>query len=147
MATPQFYSGYLGTAAISTNELSITQWRVGGTGEMVRFKNSRTGPIPIYAGTFQEYPISMTIDVDFANGIFSTPYSIAVNTVISALNLYQHQSAKSALGVISSPTTTTIPGWVFPSYFVQNIDNTLAVDGKVLYMVSGWGFGAFTTPN
>ena len=115
MAAPIFYNGYLGTAAFGTTELSVVQWRVGGRADTTKFKNSRTGPIPVYAGSFSEYPISLTLDFDNANGIFSAPVSLAVSTVLTNMNLYQHQSAKSALGSITSPGSNTNPGWVFPS--------------------------------
>src|ERR1700677_858883 len=97
MATPVYYAGYYGTVAFGTltaptYELSVIQWTVAARAMTVEFMNSRTGPIPVPAGTWQHYPVSMMLDVDQANPFFSAGPGFAIGTVLSTpISLYQYR--------------------------------------------------------
>jgi len=137
MATPVYHSGFMSTAAIGTNELSTKKWTVTPTSETYKTKNSRSGPIPQYEGTFQEYRVSIELDHDFANSPFQAPISIAVGTVLTNLYLYVHQSAKGSLDG---------PKWSFSSFYVETTPQSAEVAGGVPGSITGYGFGTFSAP-
>lgn len=149
MSNPVYKSGYLGTISLGTNELSVRQSSVTGRGTVVEFENSRTGPTPAPAVTWVRYPITMLLDCDFANGLFSSPYNVAVGAQLTNLNVYQQQASKSALGTITTALWPTLPvGWSFSNFCVTDLVNTIVVEGagKVTYNVNGLGYGTIVTP-
>jgi hypothetical protein len=149
-----FYAGYYGTVAFGTltgptNELSIVRWNVDANAVTIHFMNSRTGPIPVPAGTWQGYAISMQCDVDQGNPFFSGGPGFAIGTVLATpVSLYQYRPTRGVLPAITTPSSSTVPGWTFTSFYCQRISNPTDVEGtgKTRYAVSGEGFGTFTTP-
>lgn len=137
MATPVYHSGFMSTAAVGTNELSCKKWTVTPQSETYKTKTSRSGVIPQYEGTFQEYRVSIELDFDFANNPFQAPISIAVGTVLTNLYLFLHQSAKSALDG---------PKWSFSSFYVETTPQSGEVAGGLPQTINGYGFGTFAAP-
>lgn len=135
MATPIFYAGFYGTAAIGANELAVTRWDVTPIVQTQEFKNSMSGPAVVRQPTFQDVSGTLDLDYDFANDPFASPPAIIVGSILTNLALYLHQSAKNALDGKK---------WVFPSIIIESTPMSLTVDGKVTVRVSFKGAGTNT---
>jgi hypothetical protein len=144
--TPQ--SGFGGTFAIGINELPCNRWNVRGSTDAAHSMCSKSGVIPIPLPTWQKYSVDVDFDCDFANPTFSGGPGIGVGVVLAAINLYQHDLPRGTLGTITTPTSNTIPGWVFANALCQAISNPVIVNGSavVKYTMSLECYGVFQSP-
>jgi hypothetical protein len=137
MSASVFHSGSFGTAALGTNELSVTAWEVQPTAQLVEFKNSKSGGYVLREATFKDCSVTITIDYDFGNDPFSAPYSIAPGATLTNVNLCLHQSTSGALDG---------PKWNFTSLVVDGTPQTLQVDGRISTRITSKGNGSYTAP-
>ena len=137
MSASVFHSGSFGTAAIGSNELSITGWEVQPTAQLVEFKNSKSGGYVLREATFKDCAVVLQLEYDFGNDPFASPYSIGVGVTLSSVNLFLHQSGASTLDG---------PKWAFTSLVVDTTPQSLQIDGKITTRVTAKGNGSFTTP-
>jgi hypothetical protein len=135
MAASVFHSGNFGTAALGTNELSITSWDVQPTAQLVEFKNSKSGGFVLREATFKDCSVTIEVDFDFGNNPFQSPFSIQPGTTLSNVNLYLHQSAAGLLDGLA---------WAFTSLVVDSTPQQLKVDGKITTKFTAKGNGSYT---
>jgi hypothetical protein len=135
MAASVFHSGAFGTAALGTNELSVTGWAVQPTAQLVEFKNSKSGGYVLREATFKDCTVSIDVDFDFGNNPFQTPYSIQPGTTLTNVMLYLYQSAAGALNGLA---------WTFGSLVVESTPQKLQVDGKITTRFTAKGNGSYT---
>jgi hypothetical protein len=137
MAASVFYSGFLGTGSIGTNEFSTTKWSVNPTAKLVPFRNSKSGGYTIYQSTFKDADVTIETDYDFGNDIFAAPYGIFPGVTLTNVNLYLHQTASGQLNG---------PVWNFTNIVVSASPQSLDVDGKIVTRIVGKGSGSYTAP-
>jgi hypothetical protein len=137
MAASVFHSGSSGTAALGSNEISITGWEVHPTAQLVEFKNSRSGGFVLREATFKDCSVTIDADFDFGNNPFQTPYSIQPGTTLTNVILCLHQSTSGALDG---------PAWTFASLVVDSTPQKLQVDGKITTRFTAKGNGSYTPP-
>jgi hypothetical protein len=137
MAASVFHSGSFGTAALGTNELSVTGWEVQPTAQLVEFKNSKSGGYVLREATFKDCSVTIQIDYDFGNDPFSSPYSLAPGATLTNVVLCLHQTAAGALDG---------PNWSFTSLVVDGTPQQLQVDGRITTRVTAKGNGSYTAP-
>ncbi len=135
MAASVFHSGSFGTAALGTNELSITAWSVQPTAQLVEFKNSKSGGFVLREATFKDCSVAIEMDFDFGNNPFQTPFSIQPGTTLTNVKLCLHQSAAGVLDGLA---------WTFSSLVVDSTPQSLKVDGKITSRFTAKGNGSFT---
>jgi hypothetical protein len=137
MAASVFHSGSFGTAALGTNELSITGWDVQPTAQLVEFKNSKSGGYVLREATFKDCSVTIQLDYDFGNDPFGTPFSITPGATLTSVILCLHQTASGSLDG---------PQWSFTSLVVEGTPQQLQVDGKITTRVTAKGNGSYTAP-
>jgi hypothetical protein len=135
MAASVFHSGSFGTAALGSNELSITGWEVNPTAQLVEFKNSKSGGYVLREATFKDCSVTIDADFDFGNNPFQSPYSITPGTTLTNVKLCLHQSTSGALDGLA---------WTFTSLVVDSTPQKLLVDGKVTTRFTAKGNGSYT---
>ena len=121
MAASVFHSGYFGTAALGSNELSITSWEVHPTAQLVEFKNSKSGGFVLREATFKDCTVTIDLDFDFGNNPFQSPFAIQPGTTLSTVKLFLFQSAAGMLDGLA---------WTFTSLVVDSTPQQLKVDGR-----------------
>jgi hypothetical protein len=137
MATPIFYAGNFGTAALGTNEFSCTSWSVRPTAELVTFKNSRSGGYVLRQATFKDVAVMIAMDFDFANNPYQSPYGMGPGLLFTNVLLFLHESGASTLDGIK---------WTFSSLVSDDAPQSLNVDGKIATSFSLKGNGSYTLP-
>jgi len=135
MAAPNIQTGFYGTATVASTELEITGWSVTPKATTLKFVNSKSGTIPVYRGTTQEFPITLDVDYDPANDFQTSAPNIAIGSVINGIELFYNQTAKSALNG---------PNWTFQYFYCETLPTTLKIDGKVIQRITGYGFGTYS---
>jgi hypothetical protein len=130
-----FHSGSFGTAAVGSNELSITAWEVQPTAQLVQFKNSKSGGYVLREATFKDCSVSIDVDFDFNNNPFQTPYSLQPGTTLTNVQLFLHQSASGSLDGLA---------WTFTSLVVDSTPQKLQVDGRITTRFTAKGNGSYT---
>jgi hypothetical protein len=135
MAASVFHSGYLGTAALGSNELSVVSWDVQPTAQLVEFKNSKSGGYVLREATFKDCTVTIEVDFDFGNNPFQSPYSIQPGTTLSNVKLCLQQSASGQLDGLA---------WTFASLVVESTPQKLEVDGKITTRFTAKGNGSYT---
>jgi hypothetical protein len=117
------HSGIDGTATVGSDELPITGWTVNITGEIVRFRNSKTNRGTLKEPTFRDGAGTITVDFDFDENPFGSPFTMATGTRLSNVKLYLRKTA--------DPVDDTEPYWDFPSVILGTIAQTLEIEGKI----------------
>jgi hypothetical protein len=135
MAASVFHSGSFGTAALGTNELSVTSWSVQPTAQLTEFKNSKSGGYVLREATFKDCSVSIDVDFDFGNNPFQTPYSIAPGSTLTNVKLFLYQSAAGQLDGLA---------WTFSSLVVDSAPQSLQVDGRIATRFTAKGNGSYT---
>lgn len=135
MAASVFHSGYLGTAALGSNELSVVSWDVQPTAQLVEFKNSKSGGYVLREATFKDCTVTLEVDFDFGNNPFQSPYSIQPGTTLANVKLCLQQSAPGQLDGLA---------WTFASLVVESTPQKLEVDGKITTRFTAKGNGSYT---
>jgi hypothetical protein len=134
MAASVFHSGAFGTAALGTNELSVTGWSVQPSAELVEFKNSKSGGYVLREATFKDCTVTIDVDFDFGNNPFQTPYSIQPGATLTNVELYLNQTGAGQLNGLA---------WTFSSLVVDSTPQKLLVDGKITTRFSAKGNGSY----